>query len=152
MKLALGPYEPAVARRFDALLKDDAATRIWRRDAGFWGGDAERQKSVANRLGWLDVAQEMLVHAEDLGAFGEQVCADGYRDAVVLGMGGSSLAPEVLRQTFGRREGWQGGGLRRLCRVWLAALPSVAAGPGGWAAAAYDRFATTPASGPSLAT
>ncbi|MDP9236840.1 MAG: glucose-6-phosphate isomerase [Chloroflexota bacterium] len=106
MRLELGSYGAAVQRRIDALSSDDAAARIWRHDASFWGGDAERQKSVANRLGWLEVAQQMRAEARPLQSFAAQVRSEGFRDAVVLGMGGSSLAPEVLRQSFGPREGW----------------------------------------------
>ena len=52
---------------------------------------------MANRLGWLDVASRMREHVPELEAFAAQVKADGFSDAVLLGMGGSSLAPEVLR-------------------------------------------------------
>ena len=106
MKLELGRYAEAAQRRADALTAADATGRIWRRDATFWGGDAERQRSVANRLGWLDVAAQMQAHVPELRAFAEQVRADGFTDAVLLGMGGSSLAPEVLRQSFGPQPGW----------------------------------------------
>jgi glucose-6-phosphate isomerase len=106
VKVAAGPYAQAFQRRIDALAREDAAARIWRRDASFWGGDAERQRSVADRLGWLDVARRMRAEAGDVRAFAEQIRAERFRDAVVLGMGGSSLAPEVLRQSFGRRESW----------------------------------------------
>jgi glucose-6-phosphate isomerase len=106
VKLELGRYAEAAQARVDALIAADAAGRIWRRDTTFWGGDADRQRSVANRLGWLDVAARMRAHAPDVRAFAEQVRADGFADAVLLGMGGSSLAPEVLRQSFGPQPGW----------------------------------------------
>jgi glucose-6-phosphate isomerase len=106
VKLELGRYAEAAQDRADALTAGDAAGRIWRRDATFWGGDENRQRSVANRLGWLDVAAQMRAHVPDLRAFAEQVREDGFADAVLLGMGGSSLAPEVLRQSFGPQPGW----------------------------------------------
>jgi glucose-6-phosphate isomerase len=106
VKFALGRYEDAVRQRLDELLAAGAPGRIWQRDATFWGGDAARQTSVANRLGWLDVASRMRERADDLRRFAAQVRDDGFKDAVVLGMGGSSLAPEVLRRSIGASEGW----------------------------------------------
>jgi glucose-6-phosphate isomerase len=60
---------------------------------------------VANRLGWLTIAERMLAQAEELRAFADRVRDDGIRDVVVLGMGGSSLAPEVLRRSFAPEPG-----------------------------------------------
>ena len=100
MKLALAEYDEPVRRRIASLVSAEAADRIWRHDASFWGGDAERHASVANRLGWLDVAGVMREHVAAINAFAAQVRADGFADAVLLGMGGSSLAPEVLRQSI----------------------------------------------------
>ena len=57
---------------------------------------------VANRLGWLTIAKRMLPELPSYGALTEELIAEGTRDVVVLGMGGSSLAPEVIRRTFGR--------------------------------------------------
>jgi glucose-6-phosphate isomerase len=98
MKLVFGRYDEAVRKRAAALAPDVA--RIWRRDASFWGGDGRRQASVNNRLGWLDVAHSMRPNLSEIASFVDGVRADGIRDAVVLGMGGSSLAPEVLRQSI----------------------------------------------------
>jgi glucose-6-phosphate isomerase len=55
---------------------------------------------VADRLGWLTIAERMLASADELQAFADRVRDDGIRDVVLLGMGGSSLAPEVLRRSF----------------------------------------------------
>ena len=70
--------------------------RIWERDAGVWTGSDE-----AKWLGWLDEPQRMRERAGELTAFAAEVHADGIDTFVLLGMGGSSLAPEVLRRTFG---------------------------------------------------
>ncbi len=106
MRFALGPYEGAVRSATDALTSARAAERIFARDATFWGGDDARQRSAANRLGWLDVASTMRGRVGELRSIAEQVRADGFADAVLLGMGGSSLAPEVLRRSFGALPGW----------------------------------------------
>ncbi len=100
MKFLLGTYQHKLNQRVAALVAGSAGDRIWRRDVAFWGGDADRQRSVANRLGWLDVASQMRERLGEIKAFAEKVKADGFTDAVLLGMGGSSLAPEVLRQSI----------------------------------------------------
>lgn len=69
--------------------------RIWAYDASVWtGGEEDRW------LGWLDVVTRVRPHAAELNSFAESA-SDHFHDAVLLGMGGSSLAPEVLRRTFG---------------------------------------------------
>lgn len=98
MKMSLGSWEEPVRAR--AALLAPELDRVWRRDASFWGGDAARQASVANRLGWLDVVDLMQGRAGEIETFRREVLHAGFRDAVVLGMGGSSLAPEVLRQSI----------------------------------------------------
>jgi glucose-6-phosphate isomerase len=60
---------------------------------------------VANRLGWLTIAERMLAQLDEVQAFADGVRDDGIRDVVLLGMGGSSLAPEVLRRSFGSQPG-----------------------------------------------
>ena len=74
----------------------DLIDRIWERDATTWTGAGE-----ARWLGWLDEPRRMGERVPELTAFAEQVAADGIDTVVLLGMGGSSLAPEVLRRTFG---------------------------------------------------
>jgi glucose-6-phosphate isomerase len=106
VRFRLGAHEAAVQRRIEALMMADVAARIWKRDATLWGGDAARQASVANRLGWLDVAHTMRAEATDIEAFARDVREAGFTSAVLLGMGGSSLAPEVLRRSAAPREGW----------------------------------------------
>jgi Phosphoglucose isomerase len=69
---------------------------IWERDAGVWTGSDE-----AKWLGWLDEPQRMRERAGELTAFAAEVHAGGTDTFVLFGMGGSSLAPEVLRRTFG---------------------------------------------------
>jgi transaldolase/glucose-6-phosphate isomerase len=70
--------------------------RIWQRDATVWTGADE-----AKWLGWLDEPARMRERVGDIVAFADEVADDGLDAIVLLGMGGSSLAPEVLRRTFG---------------------------------------------------
>ncbi len=77
-----------------------AATRTWNRDASLWTTTPEHIKVVSSRLGWLSAPESMAKQVAELRAFVNEVKAAGLTDAVVLGMGGSSLAPDVLRATF----------------------------------------------------
>ncbi len=80
--------------------------RIWSKDASVWKSDPEHQKIIANALGWLDVYQLLLANAADLQAFADEIRREGFEYAVVLGMGGSSLCPEVLARSFGKLDGY----------------------------------------------
>jgi len=74
--------------------------RLWARDASLWTGSDE-----SKWLGWLGITEDQDAHAEQLAQFSEEVRSEGFSGAVVLGMGGSSLCPEVLSVTFGRLDG-----------------------------------------------
>jgi transaldolase / glucose-6-phosphate isomerase len=76
--------------------------RIWTKDASAWKQEPEHQKIIRNALGWLDVTKLLLKNAGDLKAFAEQIRLEGFQYAVVLGMGGSSLCPEVFARSFGK--------------------------------------------------
>ena len=78
---------------------EDVAQRIWAKDPTLWGGTAETPE-LADRLGWLTVAEEMAGRVDALEAFAHELKDEGFTDAVVLGMGGSSLAPEVFARSF----------------------------------------------------
>jgi glucose-6-phosphate isomerase/transaldolase/glucose-6-phosphate isomerase len=95
-------YEPTIAARLQRAATDRVAERIFARDDRLWGPAG--QPEVRDRLGWLDVHDRLLDEVDDLVAFARQAHADGLREAVVLGMGGSSLAPEVFRRSFGTHE------------------------------------------------
>ncbi|MCG8469448.1 MAG: hypothetical protein MJB57_14785 [Gemmatimonadetes bacterium] len=99
IRLALGTMGDAVETRLRAWEESDAVARLWRRDTTLWSEDPETPE-LANRLGWLDLpaASEALLPALD-----ELRAATPFwmSDLVLLGMGGSSLAPEVLARTIG---------------------------------------------------
>jgi RpiB/LacA/LacB family sugar-phosphate isomerase len=94
------PAHPAVAAARERLVRLDAGTRLWRRDPALWSDDEAVQAAIAGRLGWLDAPRTFRAHIADLRAFAESVRAEGFTDVVLLGMGGSSLAAEVLARTF----------------------------------------------------
>jgi transaldolase/glucose-6-phosphate isomerase len=89
----------AVGRELDAWQADGRMARLWGRDAALWTGGDE-----ARWLGWLDIADRMQQALGDLAGF--RTDAQAYRHVLLLGMGGSSLGPEVLARTFGPQAGW----------------------------------------------
>ncbi|HET9017087.1 MAG TPA: bifunctional transaldolase/phosoglucose isomerase, partial [Thermomicrobiaceae bacterium] len=102
----LGPFDDAVRSALDRLAREHAVDRTWRHDATLWGGDAARQRSVANRLGWLTVHETMLGQLHSLNDLQADVRSAGFTRALLLGMGGSSLAPEVFQRIFGSQDGF----------------------------------------------
>ena len=91
--------EPKIAERVRQAAEEDVARRIWRKDDTLWGKAGAPE--VGNRLGWLTISDTMLEQCGDLSAFVDEVRRDGLTDCALLGMGGSSLGPEVIRQSFG---------------------------------------------------
>jgi transaldolase/glucose-6-phosphate isomerase len=75
--------------------------RLWARDATLWTGSDE-----GNWLGWLDIVEDQIAHPVELRNLAKEIWSAGFKDAVLLGMGGSSLCPEVLRKTFGKIAGY----------------------------------------------
>lgn len=104
---SLGSCQSAVDATLGAAEQQNVVRRIWAKDASLWKTDPAHQKIIGNSMGWLTVAQEMIQAADELSDFAESVRNSGQFDHVmVCGMGGSSLCPEVLRQTFGRQNGF----------------------------------------------
>ena len=100
---SLGPYQEVLDACLADLERYDVAERIWRGDHTVWKPDPTE---ITNRLGWLTISDEMRDSAPDLEMFARQIKDEGYRHVVLLGMGGSSLGPEMLRQTFGSASGY----------------------------------------------
>jgi transaldolase/glucose-6-phosphate isomerase len=102
----LGSIDGAVKNRLAQLEQAAVVRRISEKDPGLWVSDgAGAQEEIKNRLGWLQVADLMEERVSELEGLRKELLAEGFTDAVVLGMGGSSLAPEVFRQTFGAPKG-----------------------------------------------
>ena len=80
--------------------------RLLEKDASLWSQSPEEQDAIRNRLGWLDLHDTMAVRRAELEDFAREVRTRGYQRAVLLGMGGSSLAPEVFQATFGAAPGF----------------------------------------------
>jgi transaldolase/glucose-6-phosphate isomerase len=95
--------EPPVIERVETAQRENVANRIWAHDESLWGGPGVPE--IADRLGWLTISEKMLEHAGELREFAESAKADGLEHAVLLGMGGSSLGPEVIRRSYGEVPG-----------------------------------------------
>src|SRR5512140_3655787 len=101
VRIAVSPrLEPGLLRCLAALERDEVIRRIWDRDGTVWK-PADRE--IAGRLGWLSAPAKAMESVPELEAFAASVRGLGLTRAVVLGMGGSSLAPEVFARLFGGR-------------------------------------------------
>jgi transaldolase/glucose-6-phosphate isomerase len=99
-----GDFPPALKQAVDATLKDwqanDKMKRLWKGDKSLWSNDDEDKW-----LGWLNVAGEQTAHLQQLSQIASDAAKAGFQHALLLGMGGSSLCPEVLKITFGKQSG-----------------------------------------------
>ncbi len=96
--------------RIDDVVASLAARQFTRRlhdkDASLWTRDPEKAAEVRNRLGWVTAPTDFLERVDEIRAFAHEVREDGFSHVVLLGMGGSSLAPQVSAETFGSIDGW----------------------------------------------
>lgn len=99
----LGRYEEQVDTALQELRRDRILARIWDHDYTVWESEPDE---ITNRLGWLHSPDQMPAAIPKLKALANELRAEGYTHALLLGMGGSSLAPEMFRKTFGVREGF----------------------------------------------
>ncbi|PKB73368.1 MAG: transaldolase [SAR202 cluster bacterium Io17-Chloro-G7] len=101
--VSLGDYLPDVESALADLQRSQVISRVWSGDHTVW---KEGPTEIKNRLGWLTVLDIMCEQAPVIEAFAREVREAGFRHVVLLGMGGSSLGPEVLRQTFSSAPGY----------------------------------------------
>jgi transaldolase/glucose-6-phosphate isomerase len=102
--LNLGEFQGAVESRLELWAKSHLGRRLWAKDPSLWS--AEPVPELTDRLGWLVLPEISHDQIEILETFAEEVRADGIRHVVLLGMGGSSLAPDVYQKTFGNAAGY----------------------------------------------
>ncbi len=95
--------QPIIDEALHLLTKNNILPRIWARDHTVWKPEPTE---IGNRLGWLDIAERMKPRIQEIQDFVMEVQKAGYTHALVLGMGGSSLAPEVFRKVFGVKPGY----------------------------------------------
>ncbi len=94
------PTGPVITGAIEQLERRGIGSRIWKKDASLWSNVPAVQAAISQRLGWLDVPGAMRGQVAELRAFAAGLRAEGVTDAVLLGMGGSSLVAEVLGATF----------------------------------------------------
>ncbi len=93
--------DAAVKGELEAWRKDGTVRRLWDHDASVWTG-----KDEASWLRWLDIVDDRIAHLDELTSFQAEVAQKGFSSVLLLGMGGSSLGPEVLAETFGKQDGF----------------------------------------------
>jgi len=85
---------------------DGFAARLLKRDATLWKEDEAGKALIENALGWLGLPELMAGRVDEMESLAQEVREAGYTDVVLLGMGGSSLAPLVMAGAFGHAEGY----------------------------------------------
>ena len=91
----------AVAASLEDWKKNNKVARLWKKNASLWSGTDE-----SNWLGWLTITEDQLANINALKQIASEVKKARFKNALLLGMGGSSLCPEVLRMTFGKIKGF----------------------------------------------
>ncbi len=103
--LSLGTYQKAYEAALSTLEQRDFIKKLWAKDPTLWSADPAHAEIIKHALGWLDIPQHLFESVMNLQTFAKNVSRE-FTHAVVLGMGGSSLAPDILRETFGQTPGY----------------------------------------------
>jgi transaldolase/glucose-6-phosphate isomerase len=96
----LGQYQPAVEAKIAALNADNFTTRFWQKDATLWTQDSAAQDSIRSFMGWLNTPEIMHQAVPEITNFVHEVKQAGFQHVVVMGMGGSTMAPIVFQRSF----------------------------------------------------
>ena len=106
IEFSLGPLQNAFSLTSQRLASENVVARLWDKDHTIWRSEEIHERSIKNRLGWLRSIDLMKLSIDQPISFAKEIRAAGFTHAVVLGMGGSSLCPDVCRSTFGQTEGF----------------------------------------------
>ncbi len=101
-----GSFEASITEWIQKAEKQSMVKRLWGKDASLWKKTPKEQAEIVARLGWLTAAHLMKDRAVSLKAFADEIRAEGVTHVVLLGMGGSSLAPEVFQSVCGNKTGY----------------------------------------------
>ncbi|HET6380073.1 MAG TPA: transaldolase [candidate division Zixibacteria bacterium] len=142
------PLDSAIAARLAVWRGERVAERLWERDGSLWAASGKAPEEVARWLGWLTLPHDMRGRVTELQHLARDVRADGYTRAAVLGMGGSSLAPELFSRAFGGPLGAapEGSGGLEL-RILDSTHPDAVRGFRSWAEGARTLFCVSSKSG-----
>ncbi|HEY8314748.1 MAG TPA: bifunctional transaldolase/phosoglucose isomerase [Candidatus Baltobacteraceae bacterium] len=103
--LSLGAGNGAYDAALQTLATNEFLKKLWAKDPTLWSDDAGHAEIIKHALGWLEIPQHILESVPNLQTFAKDA-ASHFTHAVVLGMGGSSLAPDIMRATFGKTDGY----------------------------------------------
>ncbi|HVO75534.1 MAG TPA: bifunctional transaldolase/phosoglucose isomerase, partial [Ignavibacteriaceae bacterium] len=104
--IAPGALKSSFGEAFKSMNKKQYTRRLFSKDPYLWKNDPENLKSIKNRLGWLDSVNLFTEKINEIKSFANEIKNEGVKHVVLLGMGGSSLCPEVAQKTFGPAEGY----------------------------------------------
>ena len=102
--LRLGAWQPHFERALEELARNEFLKKLWAKDPSPWTDDPAAAEIIKHALGWLDIPQRLMESVPNLRSFGSEVQGT-FDSVVVMGMGGSSLAPDVLHDTLGDFDG-----------------------------------------------
>lgn len=100
------PILPELGSALDQLDNDEVGRRIWGQDPKLWTTSSDEMEEVQNRLGWLNLPQSMQEQIKEIEGFAGELRKEGFRKALLMAMGGSSLAADVLRRSFAAQDGF----------------------------------------------
>ncbi len=95
-----GAYENRIRAGMETLAKNNFVDRLWQRDASLWKEDGKTREQIRGSLGWLDVADTMALRMDEIRSIVSAAASSGFVQTVLMGMGGSSLAPLLFARTF----------------------------------------------------
>jgi len=98
LKMFLGKYQKEITNLFSEVGHKNIIERIWDKDHTVW---SRNPAEITNRLGWLNSTKETLTALPEINEFVHSINSEGFKNVLLLGMGGSSLAPEVFKITYG---------------------------------------------------
>lgn len=101
IEFALQDYKSEIDSHLIKVKEIKILQRIWNKDFTVW---SDKPDEISNRLGWLDCIETTSIHFDDIKNFVEELRKENFTNVLLLGMGGSSLAPEVLSLSFGTKE------------------------------------------------
>ncbi len=101
VSFSLGSFQQDVDEALQNLQRDNLVRRIWAKDATVWHEDPAHHKIIRNALGWLTIIEEQIPSIARVETVAQDIQQAGFQHVLLLGMGGSSLCPEVFRMTFG---------------------------------------------------